>query len=59
MRYGTYRQAVVAAATMTLAALLWQHGAESSAALCRCPSLTRARLPGGPSKSSGGPGSPG
>ena len=30
MRYGTYRQAAVAAATMTLAALLSQNGAESS-----------------------------
>ena len=30
MRYGTYRQAVVAAATMTLAALLSQNWAESS-----------------------------
>ena len=37
MRYGTYRQAVVAAATMTLAALLWQHGAESSALSAAAP----------------------
>ena len=37
MRYGTYRQAVVAAATMTLAALLWQHWAESSTLSAAAP----------------------
>jgi len=37
MRHRTYRQAVVAAATMTLAALLWQQWAESSALSVAAP----------------------